>query len=220
MWRTLAPLLESLEFRVTQHHLVALLNRLMKKLRTGPVKAALSDAQAQKIRRAMAEGFRVLQAEAAQRVLFAPTPTRMAEDRLLNDPAALFGRGVYGTLPEIAQYDFREAGRCVAVGRATAACFHALRGTEGVLRAFYKAVVKRNRLNEQARTWYGMVDHMRKRSEKYRPPASLLEDLDQIRRHQRNGTMHPEFRYGMDDAEDIFTRCIGVVNQMAKSLTA
>jgi hypothetical protein len=62
---------------------------------------------------------------------------RFAVDRLLNDVASLMSPGIYDALPDVARYDFGEAGRCIAFEAPTAAAFHLMRGTEDVLKYFY-----------------------------------------------------------------------------------
>lgn len=50
------------------------------------------------------------------------------------------------------------------------------------------------------------------------PQKELLDNLDNIRVSFRNPTQHPEKRYDIDEAQDLFNLCIEVVNRMAKDL--
>ena len=125
----------------------------------------------------------------------------------------LFPGGVFDKLPELTRYDFAEAGKCVAFERPTAAAFHLLRGTEGALRDFYLATVKRKRLN--VLLWKPMLDQMAARSKP--PPRPLLDHLDHIRANFRNPTQHPEARYDIDEAEDLFGLCVDAATRLIRA---
>jgi len=156
---------------------------------------------------------RTLQAESAGNVAYFVTDKRLDVDKLLGRPEDLFAPDVFQNLPEIAKYDFTEAGFCIAFERPTAAAFHLLRGTEGVLRTLYCDMVKRDRV--EPLLWGPMTDALRKRR---KPPAvELLNNLDNIRRSFRNPTQHPEKIYDIHEAQDLFGLCVDVVNRMARS---
>ena len=53
----------------------------------------------------------------------------------------LFAKDVYSSLPHVAEFDFSESGMCLALDRYTACAFHALRGTEDVLKLFYEKLL-------------------------------------------------------------------------------
>src|SRR5687768_8452371 len=89
-----------------------------------------------------------------------------------------------------------------------------MRGTEGVLRHYYCAIVKKSRV--KTLLWYAMVDHLRKRRDA--PPKALTDNLDNIRVNFRNPTQHPDARYDMQEAQDLFALSIDVVNRMTRDI--
>jgi hypothetical protein len=114
---------------------------------------------------------------------------RLEELELLNDVGSLFAPETFKAVPTIVQYDLAEAGKCIAFERPTAAAFHILRGTEGVLRHYYTRMVRHGAISE--RTWGPLVSDLRKRklTKKY---ETLNNHLDNIRVSFRNPTQHPE----------------------------
>jgi hypothetical protein len=138
---------------------------------------------------------------------------RYSTEKLLNDMAFLMAPGVFDFLPEVARYDFGEAGKCIAFERPTAAAFHLMRGTEDVLRWFYKTIVKRGR---KQLMWGPMVTHLASRRDA--PPAVLLSNLDNLRKNFRNPTQHPEKIYDIQEAQDLLALSLDVVNRMVRYL--
>lgn len=90
------------------------------------------------------------------------------------------------SIPKVAQYDFEEAGKCLAFERSTAAAFHILRGTEGVLRSYYCSLVRRKESRVNPLLWGPMVDSLKKLQKQ--PPIVLLNNLDNLRFSFRNPT--------------------------------
>lgn len=154
-----------------------------------------------------------LVAEARGNVAFIVTDKRIDVNKLLSDVPALMAPNIFESLPDIAAYDFIEAGKCIAFERATAAAFHLVRGTEAVLRHFYCSVVKRSRVEL---LWKQVVDHLRSRQKP--PPKPLLDNLDNIRHSFRNPTQHPDKIYDIQEVQDLFGLCIDVINRMIVEL--
>ena len=150
-------------------------------------------------------------AEAEGNVAYIVTDKRVDINKLLSDVGGLFAPDVYSSLPEVAQHDFKEAGRCIAFELPTAGAFHLLRGTEDVLRSFYRSVVKRNRVELM---WGPMVKSLRERS-RNAPSKTLLNNLDNIRLSFRNPTQHPDKIYDIQEVQDLMGLCVDVVNRMA-----
>lgn len=175
--------------------------------------ANLNETYAKRITEGAKKIRDVLSAELEGRVVFVLTDKRLPVERLFDDVSSLFPDRIFDALPEVARSDFNEAGKCIAFERPTAAAFHLLRGTEDILRHFYKCYVKRQRINNLM--WGPIINHLRNR--KTKPPMGLLNHLDNIRENFRNPTQHPEKIYDMDEAEDLFGLCVEVVNRMVKS---
>ncbi len=174
----------------------------------------LTADEASDLKEIMDDLKKTLLAEAEGNIAFIVTDKRLDVNKVLYDMPALMAPNVFDALPDIAQYDFGEAGKCIAFGRPTAAAFHLLRGTEAVLRYFYCSFVKRNRV--KGMLWGPMTEHLKKRRNK--PPDVLLNNLDNIRRSFRNPTQHPEKIYDIEEVQDLFGLCIDVVNRMIRLL--
>ena len=173
----------------------------------------LTAEEASNLKGIMIDLQKTLIAESGGQMAFVVTDKRSDVNKLLSNVAALMAPGVFESLPEIAKYDFDEGGKCIAFERPTAGAFHLLRGTESVLRQFYCSIVKRDR---EPLLWGPILAHLKKRRKK--PPAELLDHLDNIRRSFRNPTQHPEKIYDIQEAQDLFSLCIDVVNRMVKLL--
>lgn len=101
------------------------------------------------IRKIMEKIRLTLESEMSLINVYIPTQKRYDVNRLLEDVASLFAPKVFEKLPELAQYDLDEAGKYFAFERPTAAAFHVLRATEGVLRHFYTSLTKRKKLPQE-----------------------------------------------------------------------
>ena len=175
----------------------------------------LSAEQANTLRMLMTRARDTLEAELIEQSVFLVTPKRVDVKKLLENVSDLFPPNVYSLVPEIAQYDFSEAGRCIAFERPTAAAFHMLRGTEAMLRHFYSALIRRKRVDPLL--WGPMVSDLRKRSrtKKY---ATLYNNLDNIRTSYRNPTQHPDAIYDIHEVQDLWGLCTEVVSRMTRIL--
>lgn len=176
--------------------------------------ATLSQEQSVRLIEIMGHIRRTLDAEIKGFEAYIVTPKRIDVSKLLNDTPSLLAPGVHSKLPEIAQFDLAEAGKCIAFERPTAAAFHILRGTEAVLVAFYEAIVRQKRVN---RMWGPMVSDLKKRR-KAKPYEVLLNNLDNIRLSFRNPTQHPELTYDIHEVQDLLALCIDAINRMARAL--
>ncbi len=170
----------------------------------------LSRDEALELRTILKELETTLVAEAEGKFAYIVSDKRMNTDKLLNDVSLLFRENVFSLLPDLAQFDFRQAGKCIAFELHTAGAFHLLRGTEAILRFFYRKIVKIKRVSPP--NWGPIVSHLRKRKDA--PPKELLQNLDNIRESFRNPTQHPEKAYDTDEVQDLFGLCVEVVNRM------
>lgn len=175
-----------------------------------PDNAVLTPEQSKRLGNIMNNITQTLSAESVGNLAYVITDKRLDVEKLIGNVRALFGQNVFEKLSEIAQFDFIEAGKCIAFELPTAAAFHILRATEEVLRNFYCHNVKRKRLHPLL--WGPMTEDMRNRHK--HPPDILLNNLDNIRVSFRNPTQHPEKRYDIDEVQDLFGLCIDVINRM------
>lgn len=170
----------------------------------------LTDVEASILRELMRDFSEIIFAETAGHKVFIVLDKRYDVNKLISNIPTLMSPNVFDSLPDIAQYDFKEAGKCIAFERPTAAACLLLRGTEAVLRHFYCSFVKRNRVKKLL--WGPMTEHLRTRRKKI--PEVLLNNLDNIRRSFRNPTQHPEKIFDIEEVQDLFGLCIDVVNRM------
>ena len=188
------------------------LHEIVSEFRSSAKDAVLMDSQAESLSRTAWTIRETLYAESSGIVAFVISDKRHRVDCLLGNMGELFAPDVFRNMPDIAQSDFSEAGRCIAFGLPTAGAFHILRGTEDVLRTFYCFHVKRDRVRPLL--WAPMVEGLKKR--KAPPPEVLLSNLDNLRRSFRNPTQHPEKTYDIDEVQDLLGLAIDVVNRMVK----
>lgn len=174
----------------------------------------LTATQAEQLSYEMTEVRRTLEAELQGFEAFIVSPKRINVDRLLEDVESLFSPGVFESLPHIAQYDLREAGKCIAFERATAAAFHLMRAMEGVLRIFYDQLMEGE---GDSRMWGPIIADLQDG-----PGAQeydvLLDHLDNIRRSFRNPTQHPDAKYGIERVQDLWGLSVDAINRMADEL--
>ena len=176
---------------------------------------ATVDATLSEVSAACTEIDVTLDAELKLRRAFVVMPGRFDVDHLLEEPWELLGSETLTRLPDIAVYDFVEACRATAFGMATAAVFHLMRCVEAMLKEYYENTVKRNRI--QQRMWGPMVQHMRTRA-RNAPPKTILDHLDHIRVNFRNPTQHPDARYETEEAENLLSLAVDVLDRMARDL--
>jgi hypothetical protein len=190
------------------------LENFYEKLKKKDKKHELTVREASQLRDIMDDIRLTLDAETLGRLAFIATDKRINVDKLFYSVETLMAPGVFVTLPEVAKHDFEECGKCIVFERPTAAAFHMLRGTESVLRMFYLALVKRKRLSTLM--WGPVIDALKKRRNS--PPDELLNNLDNIRKSFRNPTQHPEKIYDIQEAQDLFSLCVDVINRMIRYL--
>ena len=207
--------LDLLELVVTKRVASSKLDAIKSELDEANEKARLTGTQASDIRDAVSEIRITLDAELQDVFAYTPTPKRLDLEKLLSNVKDLFAPGVYGKLPEIARYDFVEAGKCIAYELPTSAAFHILRGTESALRNYYEKMVLQKRV--KSLNWGPIVTDLKKRKKTKRYEA-LNNHLDNIRMSFRNPTQHPDAIYDIHEAQDLLAVCIDVVNKMTKGL--
>jgi hypothetical protein len=190
------------------------LTQIRKEINDIPKEQEVDKELARRVQEACDALDRTLDSELRLKNAFVVTPKRFQLEHLLVSPNSLFGAQVFEKLPTICQFDFAEGCRCIAFGLSTAAAFHVMRGTEGTLRYYYCAIVKRGRVKRMM--WHDVVTHLRQRRDP--PPKALLDNLDNIRVNFRNPTQHPDARYDIDEAQDLLLISIDAVNRMIRGL--
>lgn len=177
---------------------------------------AVSQAMLQEIRAQSASLEKTLVAESSGKVVFVVTEKRIDIEKLLDNHAGLLAPGVWLVLPRISWYDFSDACKSIAFEMPTSAAFHILRCLEGVIRQYYKCIIKRDRLDDTDQMWGPMVKQIREKK-RDKPPQELLDSLDRIRVSFRNPTSHPDKVYDSDEAQDLFNLCVDAINRIVRS---
>ncbi|MFQ5588398.1 MAG: hypothetical protein ACE5F7_06115 [Nitrospiria bacterium] len=207
--------LDELELRVTSRaadKLRALRERLSQK---GEL-AELSKSEADELKGIIKEIRGTFSAEAKGIYTYIVTEKRLSTEKLLSHMEDLFAPKVFEQLTNVAQYDFKEAGRCIAFERATAAAFHLMRGIESILRQYFKEMAQAAK-NELS--WGEMVYEVKKARDP-RTDRNTLKHLDHIRSAFRNPTQHPDKIYDVQEAQDLFFLAIDVTNRMVSEMNS
>ena len=204
-------LLEHFGFRVTATILDDLL-AFWKDVRDRKEGTVLTDADTKRVRKIRGELESVAQAEGKTVNIFVMENRHVDSSRLLGSAKGLIKKNVHEAISEGAIYDIQEAAKCLAFDRWTAAAFHILRATEGVLRQYYKGIVRRKRITDL--TMGGILRDFKKHSKK--PDERILTHLQNIKDNYRNPTNHPELRYDMESAEAVFELCLNSIGLMVR----
>lgn len=148
------------------------------------------------------------------------TNKRISQDILENKIENLFANNIFTSLPDIASYDFSQAGKCLLFNLHTACAFHTLRGTEDVLKFFYQKLL--NKIPDESQTWWNFTNEIENNIKdnkiEPKPNEELLINLNSLRKYYRNTTQHPQKIYNEDDAQDLLFLCIKTVNEMMLDL--
>ena len=116
--------IEELNLVVTsRHYAFWQLQEDLKGLESSPDDALLTLAQSRSISEHVSPLRATLDAELAGVSAYTLTPKRYDVSLFIDNISAVFSPGVYDKLPTIAQYDLREAGKCLAFERCTASAF-------------------------------------------------------------------------------------------------
>jgi len=205
--------IKSFDLTVTKYAIGKDLTDIYDKLKKLTGTDEMPDDMVKELSNFMQSVDKTLDAEMQLRDAYILTGKRLGLEKLTDKVEDLFGENVFSGLPDICQKDFDEAGKCIAFERHTAAAFHLLRATEGMLRVYYEHKVKRNRVKQLL--WYNITQHLKG---KRGVPDSLIAVLDSLREEFRNPTAHPEKIYNSDEVQTLFTHCIDVVSRLVKGV--
>jgi hypothetical protein len=106
--------------------------------------------------------------------------------------------------------DFKQAGKCLAFELPTAAGFHTMRATEGVLRDYWY-LVRNPSTGTTAPEMAICINELRANGE----DPKLMDILDHIRDLHRNTLMHPEAFLTMKEALRLFDISKSAISAMA-----
>lgn len=140
----------------------------------------------------------------------------------------LFGPEVHSKFP-MAQFEIDEAGKCMALERATAAVFHLMRTLEIGILAIARSLGIQYPTNGAERNWgvvlqkiaAAMAEKRNARSWQARDEDFFSEAyalLNAVRNVWRNATMHVETKYTPEEAEHIFQAVQSFMKKLASRL--
>ncbi|KKN41901.1 hypothetical protein LCGC14_0718660 [marine sediment metagenome] len=152
----------------------------------------------------------VINAETKIHYSFSISEKRIDINKLLFKVGSLFAKDVYDSLPFPIKGDFKEGGECIAFELPTSAAFNILRGIEGLLRTLLKKIVPETDVSNLP--WGPVIKSLRGLNDSNL--SVLLDNCDRIRDNYRNPTIHPEKVYNIEEAQDLFMMCLGVVNDI------
>ncbi len=119
-----------------------------------------------------------------------------------------------GTKVPAAIVDLRDSGKCLAFELSTAAGFHVLRGTETVVRTYWKSI-SNGKPPPRLKTIGKYADEMEKSSYGNK---KVVATLKQIAALHRNPLMHPDESLTLDEAITLFGICRSVIEGMLKDI--
>jgi hypothetical protein len=178
-------------------------------------KAKLSTKEAKELKEIINVLRPTFSAEARGIFTYVVTDKRLSTDKLIGEVNELFAPEIFNDLSDIAQYDFKEAGKCIVFERPTAAAFHLMRGVESVLKIYYKKYIRPAQTNL---TWGEMTNPLKSKNRGKLPNKITLNQLDHIRKGFRNPTQHPEKIYDIHEAQDLFSLSVDVTNRMISEI--
>lgn len=145
---------------------------------------------------------------------------RFTKEILLDNINLLFSINSFFLLPSIAQFDFEESGKCLAFDRYTACAFHALRGTEDVVKMYYEKLFSKTANDRDTWGTYenAITTAITSGTLLPQPDEQLILNITNIRKYYRNKTQHPQNTYSSDEAQDLLSLCTKTVNEIIQDL--
>lgn len=154
--------------------------------------------------------------------------TLTAQEAVLYDPAEPLISPDFPTKFESATYDVEECAKCLALGRSTAAVFHAMRVMEKGLAAIAACLGIPDPVKPAERNWGVMIGRVEEAVKAKWPKAedretgdghlfeSLVAILSTIRNPWRNKSMHPAQKYTEQEAGRIINAVGNFMQQLAE----
>lgn len=168
----------------------------------------------------------MLKREFQTRLMLAVSP---GMDRFFEPSVPLFGSAVGVKFPSIT-YDLSEGGKCMALGRSTAAVFHLLRCLEAGIRAIARCLAIPDPTTGYGRNWGQILKDVKAAMDGRWPNnasrmagdgklfEALYGSLAAIKSPYRDTTMHLDEKYTEDEARYIFEMVKGLMIQIAERM--
>jgi len=173
----------------------------------------LSESDSKKLSKLVIQLEDTINAEAKNIKIATFTTRKYKLEDLIENPKNLLGSGIYNRLTDLAKHEINCAGKCIAFQCATASAFHILRCTEECLRVIYASYFPRGNVE---RPWGPLLHDLKNKERNPKPNDILLTHLDHLRDKFRNPTDHPEKIYDIEEAEDLLSLAIDIINRCMK----
>jgi hypothetical protein len=112
------------------------------------------------------------------------------------------------------QYNVVESANCLAFARYSASAFHILLATEGYVNHFNEFFLNKENEDEQNLTFYNLIKETEKILNDINYDSELISFLHIIRKYYRNQSQHSNRKFTENEAIDLFTICIKVMNEL------
>lgn len=141
----------------------------------------------------------------------------------------LFGGQVDTNFPSLV-YEIEESGKCLALGRSTAAAFHAIRSLEAGITAISRCLAIPDPTKGADRNWGAMLKKIQAELDRRWVGAAsrmtgdgavfegLYGVLQALQNPYRNATMHFDQKYTTEEAKHIFEMVAGVMRKIASRM--
>lgn len=147
--------------------------------------------------------------------IFVVLPKGVYSTRLLIEkPQNKFPEEVRSVFSDLMLYDLSQAGRCLAFEIPTAVAFHTFRATEEMMLLYYKTLAKQDWPYNQ-HDWGRYITELNALSKVSRDVTTRLEE---IRKFERNPSIHPDAIVSLNRAPILFELCSGVIYTMAEEV--
>ncbi len=142
----------------------------------------------------------------------------------------LLGKDFVDRFPTEGAFELDEAGKCLALGRSTAATFHLMRLLEVGIRALARCLGITDPIKPSQRNWAVILQSIKdgigakwpSSQAKQLDGADIFDELyaslDAVKNPWRNATMHVDNKYTNEEAEHIFIAVKGFMKKLASRM--
>ncbi len=157
----------------------------------------------------------VIIAETSTLYVYTLTDKRISVENLMDNIEKCFAKDIFIAIPDSIQYDLKESGKCIATECCTAGAFHVLRGLEALLKLLLQNLDPSIDLTK-LKGWDAIINEIKKHNKKHgiTDLEVTCDNCDRIRANYRNPTNHPDKIYNIEDVQDLFNLCVGVIDDL------
>lgn len=116
-------------------------------------------------------------------------------------------------MSDLARYDLKQSGRCLAFEAPTASGFHSLRAVEAVIKQYYEKMAGKPWPHTH-RDWGRYIKELKDLN----APSRIIHALEQTKDNYRNPLMHSEDTLDTDDAIGLFSLACSLLTMMLQEI--